>query len=378
MTNSRLATYTLLGRSGLRVSPLALGTMTFGTDWGWGAPRDTAFALLDHYLEAGGNVVDTADLYTAGSSERLVGEYLAERGNRDRIVLATKFTFNTAAAPGDPNAGGNGRKNILRALEASLRRLRTDYIDLYWLHYWDGMTPAEEVMRTLDDLVASGKIRYIGFSDVPAWYLGRAQTLAELRGWERVIALQVQYSLIARHVELEHIPAALALGAGVMPWSPLGSGLLTGKYTRDGLQARGEGRLPSITESDNPEFRGLLSEQNWRVVDTMCEVSQEMGRAPAQVALAWVINRPGVTSTIIGATKLEQLHANLAALEVEIPPHLLKRLDEVSAPALVTPYPFWMTEYFRSQASGNTVVNPEPLQHRQGNGHGVPPMITWS
>jgi aryl-alcohol dehydrogenase-like predicted oxidoreductase len=258
-----LATYALLGRSGLRVSPLALGTMTFGTEWGWGSPKETAFAIMDRYFAAGGNFIDTADGYTGGTSESMIGEYLATRGTRDRAVVATKFTFNTA--PGDPNAGGNGRKNIYRALEGSLKRLRTDYIDLYWLHAWDGMTPVDEVMSTLNTLVQEGKVRYIGLSDVPAWYLSRAQTIAELRGMERLVGLQLEYSLVERNIEREHIPAAIALGLGVTPWSPLASGLLSGKYTRDGATIKGDGRLPSVTTSGNPSPPRLaIQPRRWR------------------------------------------------------------------------------------------------------------------
>jgi aryl-alcohol dehydrogenase-like predicted oxidoreductase len=357
-----LTTYALLGRSGLRVSPLALGAMTFGTEWGWGAPRETTFELIDRYLAAGGNFIDTADGYTGGTSESLIGEYLETKGIRDRVVLATKFTFNTVQ--GDPNAGGNGRKNIHRALEGSLKRLRTDYVDLYWLHAWDGLTPVEEVMATLDSLVQAGKVRYIGFSDVPDWYLARAQTLAELRGWERLAGLQLEYSLVERNIEREHVPAALALGLGITPWSPLASGLLTGKYTRDGVQAQGEGRLPSLATSGNPGFEKLFTEENWRIVDTLVEVAKEIGASPAQVALRWVTGRPGVTSTILGATKPEQLEANLASLNVDIPAELLEKLDLVSAPPLVHPYHFFYTPQMRGMISGGTQVTAEPAGYR--------------
>jgi len=357
-----LATYSLLGRSGLRVSPLALGTMTFGTAWGWGAPRETAFAMLDRYFEAGGNLLDTANGYTNGTSERLIGEYFAARGGRDRAVIATKFTF--SIDPGDPNGGGNGRKNIHRALEGSLERLRTDYVDLYWLHAWDGLTPVDEVMGTLDALVKAGKVRYLGLSDVPAWYLARAQTLAEWRGWERLAGLQLEYSLVERNIEREHVPAALALGLGITPWSPLASGLLSGKYTRDGVQAKGTGRLPSVAASGHPAFEKLVNERNWTIVDTLVRVAKEIGAPPAQVALSWVTRRPGVASTIIGATKIEQLEANLAALDVAIPAPLLAQLDEVSAPPLVHPYHFFETPVIRGRISGGTTVQAEPAGYR--------------
>src|SRR6266849_6551829 len=233
--------YVTLGRSGLRVSPFSLGTMTFGTEWGWGNEESAARAIFQRYLEASGNFVDSADGYTNGKREELVGKFIREAKARDRVVLATKFTFN--AEPGNPNAGGNGRKNIYRALEGSLRRLQTDYIDLYWLHAWDTVTPVEEVVSTLNDLVRAGKIRHYGFSDTPAWYLARAQTLAEKEGKERLIALQLEYSLVERTIEREHVPAAQELGMAVCPWSPLASGFLTGKYKRQGEDGSGEGRL---------------------------------------------------------------------------------------------------------------------------------------
>ena len=202
-----LRTYSPLGKSGLLVSPLCLGTMTFGTEWGWGVSKEASFEMMAKFLEAGGNFIDTADGYTNGTSEVVIGEYLQESQKRERVVLATKFTFN--AAPGDPNAGGNGRKNILRALEGSLRRLKTDYVDLYWLHAWDGRTPVEEVLSTLDACVRAGKIRHFGLSNCPAWYVARAQTLADARGLERACALQHEYSLVERNIEREHVPAAL-------------------------------------------------------------------------------------------------------------------------------------------------------------------------
>jgi aryl-alcohol dehydrogenase-like predicted oxidoreductase len=362
MTIESLATYSLLGRSGLRVSPLCLGTMTFGTEWGWGIDKPAAERLLGQYLDAGGNFIDTADGYTGGTSESIIGDYLASSGRRDRTVLATKFTF--AGAQGDPNSGGNGRKNIHRALDASLRRLKTDYVDLYWLHAWDGVTPVEEVMSTLTDLVRAGKIRYIGLSDVPAWYLARAQTLAELRGWERVAALQLEYSLVERNLEREHIPAALELGVGVTPWSPLASGLLTGKYQR-GADATsvGAGRLEAVKGQGNPAFLKLFTERNWRIVDELVAVARELDRPPAQVALAWVARRPGVTSTIVGATKPEQLADNIRALDVRIPAPLAARLDEVGRPELVHPYLFFQPA-MRAMITGGTTVLAEPPTYR--------------
>lgn len=328
--------YITLGRTGLRVSPLCLGTMTFGTEWGWGSEENDARAIFNRYLETGGNFVDTADGYQLGHSEEMVGKFIQERGLRDRVVLATKFTFN--AAHGNPNAGGNGRKNIYRALEGSLRRLQTDFIDLYWLHAWDRLTPVEEVVSTLNDLVRAGKIRHYGFSDTPAWYVARAQTLAEQAGKDRIAALQLEYSLIERNIEREHIPAAQELGIAVCPWSPLAAGLLTGKYKRQGDSGSGEGRLEKT--KTHPVFN-KFSERNWRVMDALTSASAELGKPAAQVALNWVATQPGITSTILGATKLAQLDDNLASLDFTIPPEIRQRLDQATAIEPMHPYVFF-------------------------------------
>jgi aryl-alcohol dehydrogenase-like predicted oxidoreductase len=342
--------YYTLGRSGLRVSRLALGTMTFGTEWGWGADKRTAGTMVDAYVEAGGNFFDTADLYTAGTSESWLGEFIAERGLRDRAVIATKFTYN--AEPGNPNAGGNGRKNILRAVEGSLKRLDTDYIDLYMLHTWDMLTPAEEVMRTLDDLVRSGKVRHVGLSDVPAWYASRAQTIAEHRGYEPVSALQLEYSLAERSIEHEFVPFGISQGAGVMVWSPLASGLLSGKY-RPGKDGNA-GRLDALRGSTNPGFQ-KFNDRNWAIVAELEKVASELGRSMAQVALNWVATRPGVAAAIVGATRLAQLEDNLAALEFTVPPELRARLDAVSKPQTPFPYSFFGPEIQGGIAGGTTV-----------------------
>ncbi|TPI34395.1 aldo/keto reductase [Mesorhizobium sp. B3-2-1] len=323
--------YYTLGNSGLRVSRLALGTMTFGTEWGWGADRDTARAMFDAYVEAGGNFFDTADLYTGGTAETWLGEFVAERGLRDKAVIATKFTMNSN--PGNPNAGGNGRKNIMRAVDASLKRLGTDYIDLYLMHIWDRLTPAEEVLRTLDDLVRAGKIRHIGLSDVPAWYAGRAQAIAELRGYEPISALQLEYSLAERAIEHEFVPFGTRHGVGIMVWSPLASGLLSGKYRP--VQAGNAGRLDGFRNTTHPGFQ-KFTEHNWTVVAELEKVAAELGRGMAQVALNWVATQPGIATVILGATRLSQLQDNLAALDFSIPPALRQRLDKVSG----TPAPF--------------------------------------
>lgn len=328
-----VATYYHLGRSGLRISPITLGTMTFGNKR-FGHDDATARQILDRYLELGGNSIDTADAYGSGRSEELLGEFMQDAGNRDRLVLATKFNFNPYKS--DPNGGGNSRKHILEAVEDSLRRLRTDYIDLYWMHNWDTLTPVEEVVSTLSGLVRDGKIRYYGFSDTPAWYTGRAHGLAEAHGLEKPVAMQLEYSLAVRDIEYEFVPAAKNLGMGILPWSPLASGLLTGKYSRDKV---GEGRLKEMNNSGNPVF-DKLNEENFKVLDVLLEVAKEVDRHPAQVALNWVTRRPGVTSTIIGATSVKQLDSNLGSLEFDLPEKALKRLEEAGAPRRMTPYVF--------------------------------------
>lgn len=352
-----VASYSLLGRSGLRVSPLCLGTMTFGTEWGWGSDESAARAIFDRYIAAGGNFIDTADLYTNGKSEEFLGRFMKDTGNRDALVVATKFTFN--ARPGDPNAGGNSRKRMIEAVDGSLRRLQTNYIDLYWLHAWDTMTPEEEVMSAFDALVRAGKIRYIGLSDTPAWYLASCQRLAQWRGWEPLCALQLEYSLIERNIEREHVPAAQHFGMGICPWSPLGSGLLTGRYTRE---KKGEGRLTATAGSDNPVFQ-KFTDRNFEIVDALMGVARSMGRSPAQVALNWITKRPGVTSTIIGATKLNQLDDNLTALEFDIPAELAAKLETVSRPPVQFPYIFF-SEPLQGMIRGGTTINPAPPWYR--------------
>ena len=349
-----LNNYVTLGRSGLRVSPLCLGTMTFGTAWGWGSEDSTARIIFDRYLDVGGNFIDTADGYTNGKSEELLGKFIVERKVRDRVVLATKFTF--SVEPGNPNAGGNGRKNIYRALESSLRRLKTDYIDLYWLHAWDTFTPVEEVLSTLNDLVRAGKVRHYGLSDTPAWYLTRAQTLAEKEGKEPLIALQLEYSLVERNIEREHVPAAQELGIGICPWSPLAGGFLTGKYKQDGNSGTGEGRLEKTKGSANPVFQ-KFTERNWRVLATLLDAARQIGRPPAQVALNWAATQPGITSTIIGATSVRQLDDNLASLDFTIPPELRRLLDEASALPPLHPYIFFGGE-LNSMVMGGVNLQP--------------------
>jgi aryl-alcohol dehydrogenase-like predicted oxidoreductase len=352
--------YYTLGRTGLKISRLAFGAMTFGTDWGWGADKQTSQALFDHYLDAGGNFVDTAEGYTGGVSEQWLGEFVKARNARDRVVISTKYSFGTE--PGNPNSAGNGRKNMLRAVDGSLRRLGSDYIDLYLLHAWDQVTPPEEVLRTFDDLVRVGKIRHFGLSNVPSWYASRVQTVAELRGLEPVSTLQMEYSLVERRVEFEYTRLATDYGMGFMAWSPLGGGLLSGKYKPSTEGPFGEGRLEAMRNSPNQAFR-KFTDRNFAIVAQLEKVSSEIGRPMAQVALNWVANRPGVATVILGATKLEQLEDNLRALDFEIPAALAARLDEVSSPKAPYPYTFF-DPGLQAMVHGGAGVGDKPAAYR--------------
>ena len=361
--------YYTLGRTGLRVSRLSLGAMTFGTEWGWGSDKAAAERVFNLYREHGGNFIDTADVYTNGTSETWLGEFIQSSKSRDELVLASKYTFNLAAA--NANGGGNGRKNLMRAVEGSLKRLQTDYLDMFYVHAWDQLTPVEEVMRTLDDLVRAGKVRHIGLSDVPAWYAARAQTLAEWRGYEPVAALQMQYSLVERNIEHEYQRMATELGMGITVWSPLASGLLAGRYRRDGAA---EGRLAAMQGNGNPAFQHL-TERNFQIVDELEKVADEVGRPMAQVALNWIANRPGVASVIVGASRPDQLTTNLGALDFDLPAELVQRLDEVSRPA--TPFPYYFfTNAMQGMMYGGARVGDKPAGYRapvlvEGSGSGV-------
>ena len=334
--------YRLLGKSGLRVSELCLGTMTFGEDWGWGSSKDESRKVYDAFLEAGGNFIDTANVYTNGTSEKLLGEFMT--GQCDRIVLATKYTN---AAPGnDPNAAGNHRKSMMRAAEASLKRLKTDYIDLYWLHIWDQITPIEEVMRAFDDLVQQGKILYAGVSDMPAWLVAKANTLAELRGWTSFAGLQIEYSLIERTPERELLPMAADLGVGVTAWSPLAGGMLTGKQFAPGGakdSRQGNEMVRQFMQSD-PRKEAIARE--------VVAVAGEFGRSPAQVALAWLRQRPQPVIPIIGARKLTQVKDNLACIDVKLASAQIDRLDAVSKIELGFPMDMLAKDMPRSLSSG--------------------------
>ncbi len=340
-TSNMTMKYRLLGRSGLRVSEFALGTMTFGDERGWGSPKAEAQKIYETYREAGGNFIDTANFYTGGTSEKFVGEFI--ESHRDSVALATKYSN---AAPGnDPNAAGNHRKSMMQAVEASLKRLQTDYIDLYWVHIWDGITPVEEVMRGLDDLVRQGKVLYIGISDAPAWWIAQANTLAELRGWTQFIGLQIEYSLIERTVERELIPMSKALNLGVLAWSPLAKGVLSGKYHGQG---KADGRM------SNEGMKEFLPEEQraTRIISAVKAVSEQVGRSMAQVALAWLRSGPVPVIPIIGARKLSQLQDNLASIDLLLSADQLKVLDEASRIELGFPYALYSMDMVRALIHG--------------------------
>jgi aryl-alcohol dehydrogenase-like predicted oxidoreductase len=330
--------YKLLGNSGLRVSEFALGTMTFGNDWGWGAAKDESQKVYNAFRDSGGNFIDTANIYTNGTSELFLGEFM--KGHRDSVVLATKYT--NAATGKDPNAAGNHRKNMMQSAEASLKRLQTDYIDLYWVHIWDQITPVEEVMRGLDDLVRQGKVLYVGISDAPAWWIAQANTLASFRGWSAFAGFQIEYSLLERTVERELIPMAKALNLSVTAWSPLSNGVLTGKY-------HGHGSAESARMSGDM-MKPFLPEElkTARIVAAVKSVADEVGRSMAQVALAWLRTRPVPVIPIIGARKLSQLQDNLASAELSLSAGQIKALDEASRVELGFPYDFYAKEMVRT------------------------------
>ncbi|MBV6815099.1 aldo/keto reductase [Xanthomonas campestris pv. passiflorae] len=318
--------YRLLGRSGLRVSPLALGTMTFGEAWGWGADAGEARRIFDAYADRGGNFIDTAVNYTNGGSERILGELI--KGRRERFVLATKFTMARDAS--NINSGGNHRLNLIRSVETSLRQLDTDRIDLLYLHAWDFTTSPEEVMRGLDHLVQAGKVLYIGICNTPAWRVAQLQTLADLRGWSPLVALQIEYSLVERSVEHELMPMARELGLGVLPWSPLGGGILTGKYSRADLSDDNAADVSSSRKGVIAST-GHLNARSLDIADTVGAVAAEVGASRSQVALAWTLRHPAVVSPVMGARTLQQAEDNFGALDIALNDEQLARLDGVSA-----------------------------------------------
>jgi aryl-alcohol dehydrogenase-like predicted oxidoreductase len=338
--------YVTLGRSGLRVSPLCLGAMTFGEDLGWGSSVEESQSIMDRYIELGGNFIDTANFYTKSHAEKIIGDHVGRHpARRDRLVIATKFSGNLY--PGDPNGGGSGRKSILAACDNSLRRLQTDYIDLYWLHTWDVHTPIDETMAALDDLVRAGKVRYVGVSDTPAWKVAQANVTAHFRGWSAFIGLQIEYSLLERSVEQELMPMARELGLGVTPWSPLKSGALSGKYTRaNHAEAR----------PDRAAFLGpFLNDKTYALIDALEVVAQAHDSTVARVALAWLRVQPGVGSTIIGARRIAQLEDNVRSLEVSLTPEELARLDALTQATFG--FPRSMQPMFPSIQHGGATVN---------------------
>ena len=360
----------LLGKSGLRVSELCLGAMTFGEEWGWGASKEECHKIFNAYVDAGGNFIDTANKYTEGTSEKYIGEFIAS--DRDRFVLATKYTSNTRR--GDPNAGGNHRKNMIQSLEASLKRLNTDYIDLYWVHAWDSLTPIEEMMRALDDMVRAGKILYIGVSDAPAWIVSQANTLANLKGWTEFTGLQIEYSLIERTPERELLPMADALNIGVTAWSPLGGGVLTGKYNKSNREEQQQQNTSSSSsttvvaqegnsrlEVQNEFANRVLNDRNMLIAQEVSKIAKEIGYSAAQVALNWVrqqniMSPAGINKIIpiIGARKETQIKDNLTCLEFELTSEQMQRLNEVSKIELGFPHDFLNSEMIKDIIYGGT------------------------
>lgn len=320
--------YKLLGRSGLKVSELCLGTMGFGTENGWGADKEASFAIMEKYAEAGGNFLDTANIYKFGTSEKIIGEFINAR-DRDYFVIATKYSLHDNKT--NPNASGNNRKNMMRSVEASLQRLQTDFIDVLYLHIWDDLTPVDEVLRGLDDLIRQGKVNYAAISDTPAWIVAKGNTIAELMGWSQFIALQVEYSLLQRTPERELLPMAKHFGMTVTPWAPLAGGALTGKYLR--------GDFGRIKEGSN-----RLNENSQQVTKEVIAIAEKLGVEPSHVALKWTMQQPLSVIPIVGATKLSQLEQNLKTVDIIIPEEDMQHLDEVSAIDLGFPMKFFKEE----------------------------------
>ncbi|WP_028668195.1 aldo/keto reductase [Runella zeae] len=329
--------FKLLGKSGLRVSEICLGTMTFGNEWGWGADKHESKKIFDAYTKAGGNFLDTANRYTEGTSEKYLGDFIA--ADRDHFVVSTKYTL--MDRDGDPNFAGNHRKNMIRSINESLKRLNTDYIDLFWVHMWDFTTPVDEVMRGLDDLIRSGKVHYIGISDTPAWVISRANMLAELRGWNQFAALQIEYSLLQRGAERDLLPMAKALDMAVTPWGVIGGGALTGKYLR------GEGgRVPENSLRRN--------DRSMEIAQEVVSIAQELGCTPTQVAINWVRQRVSNVMPIIGSRRVEQIKDSLESLNSVIPDEMMERLNEISKIELGFPHDFLSSEGVKQSAFAGT------------------------
>jgi aryl-alcohol dehydrogenase-like predicted oxidoreductase len=333
--------YKLLGKSGLRVSEICLGTLAFGRRQSWGVPKEEAQKIFDSFVEAGGNFIDTADRYSEGNSEQFVGELIADE--REKFVVATKYTLGTRE--GDVNASGNHRKNMVQSLDASLRRLRTDYVDLYWVHAWDFLTPIEEVMRALDDMVRAGKVLYVGISNAPAWVVAQANTQAELRGWTPFVGLQPEYSLVERSAERELLPMTQALGIGVVPWGTLGIGVLSDAYS-------GKSQSPATGKERLPQNDPKLNERNLSIAEEVGKIADDLGRTTAEVALNWVRQQDAGIVPIVGVENVAQLKSNLACLEFELTEEQLGRLDLVSKIELGTPYDFLAQEDTKERVYG--------------------------
>jgi aryl-alcohol dehydrogenase-like predicted oxidoreductase len=328
--------YKLLGRSGLKVSELCLGTMGFGTEGGWGADAQTSFKIMDAYAEAGGNFLDTANVYKLGTSEKIIGDYLTNH-DRDQFVVATKYTLKDNGT--NANASGNNRKNMMRSVEQSLKRLQTDFIDVLYLHIWDHITPIDEVLRGLDDLIRQGKVNYAAISDTPAWVVAKGNTLAELMGWSQFIALQVEYSLIQRTPERELIPMAKHFGMTVTPWAPLAGGALTGKYLRG---ENGRVKAESNRRNENSE----------RITREVMAIADELGVQPAHIALAWMMQRDFSCIPIVGATKIDQLTENIKAAQVQLSSLQMERLDNASHISLGFPGDFFNEDNVKLNSFG--------------------------
>lgn len=342
--------FVTLGRSGLRVSPLCLGAMTFGKEWGMGCTPAESAEVIGAYLDAGGNFIDTANIYTKGHSEKIIGDYFAAgpgKGQRDRVVIATKF--GGSLHHGDPNSGGSGRKGIMSACEQSLRRLRTDFIDLYWAHFWDAHTPIDETLEAIDALVRAGKVRYFGLSDHPAWVCANAATLAEARALPRIAAIQIEYSLLQRTVEAELLSMARHFGMAVTPWGSLRGGVLSGKFSREN-PPKDDGSTRVRSDSKH------LSERTFVLLDALSEIAREVNATVSQVALRWVLEQPGVTSIIIGARRVAQLKDNLGAIDTRLAPAQLARLDELTRVERPFPWEFLDT-LIRHTAQNGTTIN---------------------
>lgn len=328
--------YKLLGKSGLKVSELCLGTMGFGTENGWGANKDESFDIMEKFADAGGNFLDTANVYKLGTSEKIIGEFISSR-DRDYWVIATKYSLKDNTT--NPNASGNNRKNMMRSVEESLKRLRTDFIDVFYLHIWDDLTPVEEILQGLNDLVRQGKVLYIAISDTPAWIVSKANTIAEMQGWQSFAALQVEYSLLQRTPERELLPMAKHYGMTLTPWAPLAGGALTGKYLRGDT-----GRI-------KPESN-RLNENSERITREVIRVAEKLGVQPGHVALKWTMQQPLSVIPIVGATKISQLEENLKTTELMIPPEDMQHLDSVSSIHLGFPGEFFKEDGVRQNNFG--------------------------